>query len=117
MYFAEVLPQICDAAYLFEAGVFKNRIIKRFSEKEFNMHSCLLGCGFLNLDQQYWASLKSFDNISFSEPFSRRMRFCLNVLLCNGELKFQLSYREGEIEENVLLTAMEDAVKMLKNVP
>lgn len=117
VYHMEILPQLCDAANLYEAGTFKNRTAKSLAEKEFNMRNCALGCGFLNFDQQYWAAVKCFESVAFSEPFSRRSQFYLNISLYNGELKLELTYRNGKLDENKASNVLENAVKMLKELP
>ena len=116
VYLMEILPQLCDAANLYEAGTFKNRTAKSLAKKEFNMRSCALGCGFLNLDQRYWENVRCLENVAFSEPFSGRTQYYLNILLHNNELKFELSCREGELEDGKAAQVLEDAVKMLKEL-
>ncbi len=117
VYLMEVLPQLCDAANLCEAGVFKNRTAKSLAKKEFNMRNCALGCEFLNFDQQYWGTVKCFESVAFSEPFSQRSQFYLNVSLFNGELKLNLIYRDGELDTGRAFAILENAVKMLKEQP
>lgn len=117
VYLMEILPQLCDAAHLCEAGTFKNRTAKSLAKKEFNMRNCALGCGFLNFDQQYWDSVKCFESVAFSEPFSRRSQFYLNISLYGGELKLNLNYRDGELDADGASAVLENAVKMLKEHP
>ena len=108
VYMMEILPQLCDAAHLCEAGTFRNRTAKSLAKKEFNMRGCALGCGFFNFDQKYWERIKCFETVDFSEPFSRRCRAYLNLMLKDGELRLELTYRDGEISD-------EDASFVLKN--
>ncbi len=112
VYLMEILPQLCDAAHLYEAGTFKNRTAKSLAEKELNMRGCALGCGFYNFDQKYWERIKCFESVDFSEPFSRRSRAFLNITLMNNKLKLELIYREGEISDkdasSVLMNAVHD---------
>ncbi len=117
VYLMEILPQLCDAANLCEAGTFKNRTAESLAEKSFNMCGSALGCGFFNFDQRYWESIKCFKSFSFSEPFSRRTQYYLNISLYNGELNFELSYREGELSGENAASVLANAVRLLKEMP
>lgn len=116
VFLAEILPSLCDAAHLYEAGAFANRTAKSLAEKDFCLRESLLGCSFLNFDQQYWQRIKAFSNVRTSEPFSRRMRYNLNMSLADGELLFELCYRSGEQNESVMNSVLENAVNELKKL-
>lgn len=113
---AQLLPSLCDATHLYEAGTVKNKKAGKIARRQLGLRESTLGFCFQNFDEQYWTICQCFENIRFSEPFSNRMRNNLNIVSKNGELSCELQFKVGQCPYETAQKICENAIEAFKNL-
>ncbi len=87
----KVSPFYCDSAYMYLADDVSDKASKKLACNYGCCNNQLCEFFSCNLEQDYWSGLKSFDDVSVTEPLKNR--FCANVSLLMVESKCRITVK------------------------
>lgn len=101
-------PSLCDSAYMWAAGCFKNKTSKKLAENY--GCKCEKMCDYFscNLDQAYWAELKHYSDVSVKAPLKMRSYSYLGFVAKDGKGIVTFSYKKSVYDD-------EKAERIFKN--
>lgn len=111
-----VSPSLCDASYMYKAGVFKGKSARKLAENYGCACEKLSDYFYCNLDQEYWRDIKNFKNIILLEPFKMRSATALDFIMCDGEGHISFRFNTDKcglsLAEKILETATGNIKKL-----
>ena len=114
-----VSPSLCDASYMYKAGVLKNKAARTVAENYGCACEKLCDYFYCNLDQDYWRDVKRFDDVCLAESFKMRCATALDFVLNNGEgyinFRYKTSYCDSSVAQKIVNTAIDNIRKIIKN--
>ena len=101
-------PSLCDSAYMWAAGCFKNKTSEKLAENY--GCKCEKMCDYFscNLDQAYWAELKHYSDLNVKAPLKMRSYSCLGFVVKDEKGIVSFSYKKSVYDD-------EKAEKIFKN--
>ncbi len=89
--FMQVNPSLCDASYIYLAGLNKSKSVKNFAKTYGCKSAELCDCLYCNLNQGFWADLKGYEEIGAFEPFKLRSQKMITFIETDkgGDLYFK----------------------------
>ncbi len=112
----KLIPQSCDAAYLYALGFNKNKGARNLAENYTCLNRKLCRYSFFNLEQSFWDELKSFSDIECFDALRLQFNGCASVVLSDGEGRVFLKYRSERIAHEKAKKSLEKAVEMLFDI-
>lgn len=111
-----VSPALCDATYMYKAGLLKSKAARTVAENYGCACEKLCDYFYCNLDQRYWDSIKAFRDVCVAEPFKMRCATALDFVLNNGEGYITFRYKKQKCDDamarKIMNTAMENIRKL-----
>ncbi|MBO5064666.1 MAG: hypothetical protein J6D06_00935 [Clostridia bacterium] len=106
-----VSPSLCDSAYMYAAGEYKNKASAKFADNYGCKNEMLCDYFSCNLEQAFWSELKRFSDITVEEPFKMRSLFCLNFVLKDGKGFVTFRYKESLCNDKTAEVIFKNAVE------
>ncbi len=116
MLFMKLIPEFCDASYLYAVGLNKNKGAQNLCENYGALNKKLCRFSFLNADQAYWKSLTAFENIIFFDCFKMQYETSVSLVMKGGEATVSLLYRPQGVSSENAKKSLENAVKMIEKL-
>ena len=93
----KVSSSFCDSAYMHLAGLVNDKASKKLAYNYGCCNNQLCEFFSCNLEQNYWSGLKSFDDVSVTEPLKNR--FCANVslLVADGKCRIIVKFNNSRL--------------------
>ncbi len=111
----KLIPQSCDAAYLYALGFNKNKGARNLAENYTCLNRKLCRYSFFNLEQGYWYELKNYTDVECFDALKMQFDGCVSVVMSEGEGRVYFKYRPERISHETAKSALEKAVEMLLN--
>ncbi len=112
-----VSPSLCDASYMYKAGLLKNKAARTVAENYGCACEKLCDYFYCNLDQEYWGAVKAFENIHVAEPFKMRCATALDFVVNNGEgcinFRYRTAYCDSFVAQRIVNTAIDNIRKII----
>jgi hypothetical protein len=111
-----VSPSLCDATYMFKAGLLKCKSARKVAESYGCACEKLCDYFYCNLDQEHWVGAKNFDEIALVEPFKMRSVTALSLVINKGEGYINFRFNTNKCEETVALKVLKTAMDNIKKI-
>ncbi len=108
----KISPAYCDSAYMYLAGQINNKCSKKLAENYSCKNTRL--CRFFGTDlrQNYWSSLRFFDDVFVNEPFKSRYLSNLSLVVNDGAY-ISFRYNTDAITQEVASRVGEQAIRLI----
>ncbi len=112
----KVSPSYCDSAYMYLAGVVKDKVARKLAQNYGCMNEQLCEFFSCNLDQEYWAGLKVYADISVSEPLKDRFALNVSFLRFGGVCKVIVKFNNQRLVDSDGKSVICEAKNILKEI-
>ncbi len=114
-----VSPSLCDASYIYKAGLLKNKAVRTVAENYGCACEKLCDYFYCNLDQEYWRNVKQFEDVYVAEPFKMRCATALDFVVNNGEgyinFRYKTAYCDSSVAQRIVDTAIDNIRKIIES--
>ena len=116
VFLMSVSPSLCDSAYMYAAGCFKNKTSAKIADNYGCKNEMLCDFFSCNLDQQFWSELVHFSDVTIKEPFKMRGLYGLNFVLKNGKGYITFEYRKTVCNDKKAEEILKNAVGFITRI-
>lgn len=116
VFLMSVSPSLCDSAYMYAAGCFKNKTSAKIADNYGCKNEMLCDFFSCNLDQQFWSELVHFSDVTIKEPFKMRGLYGLNFVLKNGKGYITFEYRKTVCDDKKAEEILKNAVGFITGI-
>ena len=112
----KVSPSLCDSAYMYKAGLNKNKTSKKLAENY--GCGCEKICDFFacNLEQEYWKVLEEFSFAEVFEPLKMRSATYVGFVRRKGEGYITFKYKKDRCFDSQAQIILENSLQLLKKI-
>ncbi|MBO5896807.1 MAG: hypothetical protein J6Q83_05870 [Clostridia bacterium] len=114
--FMKTSPSYCDSAYMYLAGCVKDKASRKLAQNYGCMNEQLCEFFSCNLEQKYWSELKSYSDISVSEPLKERFGASISLLRVDGACKITLRFNERRVDKPCADAVINGAKSILEQI-
>ena len=116
VFLMSVSPSLCDSAYMYAAGCFKNKTSAKIADNYGCKNEMLCDFFSCNLDQQFWSELVHFSDVTIKEPFKMRGLYGLNFVLKNGKGYITFEYRKTVCDDKKAEEILKNAIEFITRI-
>ncbi len=109
-------PEYCDSAYLYAAGVLKNRAAKKLAENYGCCNQRLFDYFSCNLDQSFWEDLSFYNKLTVKEPLKMRAAFYVGCTVKSGEAELVFRYNKARCNDEKAREILRKTIKEVQNI-
>lgn len=109
-------PSFCDSAYMYRAGMEKNKASKRLAENY--SCDCEKNCDFFscNIGQAYWQALDFYSSVKVSEPLKSRFAVGLSCILLDSDIQVLLKNNKDKCSDETAKKIVEKSLSKLEKM-
>ncbi len=110
----KISPSYCDSSYMYLAGAVKDKASRKLAQNYGCMNEQMCEFFSCNLEQEYWAGLKKYSDISVAEPLKSRFAASVSLLMLDGRCEITVKFNNLRLREE-RCEALVGAVKNILN--